>query len=92
MVNWLPRRSVSLPPQPTIAGPCHVSCDTMILVALPPIPEVAPQDNAHGQNRSSYLSLSLSQQPIYIYVCIQRTRSPRDPFGIHDRSKGEERN
>lgn len=70
MVNWLPRRSVSLPPQPTIAGPCHVSCDTMILVALPPIPEVAPQDNARGQNRSSYLSLSLSQQPIYIYVCI----------------------
>lgn len=62
----------------------------MILVALPPIPEVAPQDNARGQNRSSYLSLSLNN--LYIYVYIQRTRSPRDPFGIHDRSKGEERN
>lgn len=38
----------------------------MILVALPPIPEVAPQDNARGQNRSSYLSLSTT----YIYMCV----------------------
>lgn len=41
----------------------------MILVALPPIPEVAPQDNARGQNRSSYLSLSLNNS-LYIYMYV----------------------